>query len=357
VAGLFGATPKAGTIKELDHVTIGTSSFGKPVPIVYGTTRIAGNVLWMPKELWLKVPGQAAGKGGVDEGSPDTYYQGVAIGICEGPVSLGRVWRDKELFATLADVEKGAPFTFLSGTRTQSPWSGFGASGTTAFGQFQGPISGGLTVTLPAATTTVGSVQVRDADSTWFRSNRVAPGTESGFDHSISGNVVTFGGGAAGFTARISYITSTTNAGWVIGYGGTALVATPKLNLGSSNTLKNLSWEVNGFVGSGNVNPADIVADFLTNAEYGAGWPASLLEVVNGQDGTAASGYQRYCARWDSCSRPRSRSSGRRSSTCSGSSTRATPAFSRPATARSASSRSGTPRSEPTPPTRRPRTR
>jgi hypothetical protein len=295
VAGLFGGVPTPGSsIKELDHVAIGTSSQGKPVPIVYGTTRIAGNVIWMPKELWQKVAGQPAGKGGVDAGSQDTYYQGVAIAICEGPVTLGRVWRDKEVFATLADVETGTPFSFLSGTRSQSPWSFFG-TGQIRVSQVQQTLSG-TTVTLASTTTDVSTVQIRDVDSTWRPMVRVAPGSVVAGTYSVSGNVVTFDSGDGGLIVRISYVTNSVVSGWSVGYGGTAHVATSRLNLGNSNSLKNFSWEVNGFVGSGDVNPADVVYDFLTNTEYGCGWPTTDVEVDLGQDGTSASGYRRYCA-------------------------------------------------------------
>lgn len=70
------------------------------------------------------------------------------------------------------------------------------------------------------------------------------------------------------------------------GYSGTAYVTDTPMDLGSSPVLPNLSFEITGFLtgtatGSGfpnDANPGHVVADFLTNVRYGAGFPAALLD-------------------------------------------------------------------------------
>jgi hypothetical protein len=63
-------------------------------------------------------------------------------------------------------------------------------------------------------------------------------------------------------------------------YRGTVYAATGALDLGSSDSLPNMSFEVDGsLAGPGecsDINPADAVVDLLTNANYGAGWTAPI---------------------------------------------------------------------------------
>jgi hypothetical protein len=73
----------------------------------------------------------------------------------------------------------------------------------------------------------------------------------------------------------------------VIGYSGTAYVTGTPLQLGSSPALPNLSFEIYG-VEAGTAGPSyprdarpdRIVTDLLTNARYGAGFPAAHLDTA-----------------------------------------------------------------------------
>lgn len=71
----------------------------------------------------------------------------------------------------------------------------------------------------------------------------------------------------------------------VIGYSGTAYVSGTPMQLGSSPVLPDIQFEVTGFLAGtcgpnqpNDANPAQIITDFLTNARYGAGFPAALLD-------------------------------------------------------------------------------
>lgn len=83
-------------------------------------------------------------------------------------------------------------------------------------------------------------------------------------------------------------------------YSGTCHVTGTPMDLGSSPVLPNLSFEVTGFeVGTCgdayplDANPANVVQDFLTNARYGAGWPAANLDPDIATPGT--NNYGDYC--------------------------------------------------------------
>ncbi|HTQ35269.1 MAG TPA: phage tail protein [Stellaceae bacterium] len=72
----------------------------------------------------------------------------------------------------------------------------------------------------------------------------------------------------------------------VIAYSGTCYVTGTPLNLGSSSALPDISFEISGFARGtagpdfpNDARPDQIVADLLTNARYGAGFPAANLDV------------------------------------------------------------------------------
>src|SRR5579862_110074 len=81
-----------------------------------------------------------------------------------------------------------------------------------------------------------------------------------------------------------------------VAYAYTAYVYTETYKLGSSAALPNHNFEVAGILaytapgGLGDANPADIVDDFLTNAQYGLpGLPSSVI------DATSLAFYKTYC--------------------------------------------------------------
>ena len=74
----------------------------------------------------------------------------------------------------------------------------------------------------------------------------------------------------------------TRHAAKALGYSGTATIVANNFAMGNTATLPNFSFEVEGLLSpSGtngfDANPAAIVADFLTNPRYGAGFPETSL--------------------------------------------------------------------------------
>ena len=85
-----------------------------------------------------------------------------------------------------------------------------------------------------------------------------------------------------------------------LAYQGTAFLASASFNLGDSATIGNLSFEIIGILeGTGangiDADPALVIYDFLTNAQYGAGFnPASIdATTLFGAGGDAS--LQTYC--------------------------------------------------------------
>ena len=84
-----------------------------------------------------------------------------------------------------------------------------------------------------------------------------------------------------------------------LAYGGTCYVCAANYNLGSSASVNSTNFEVYGFFeGTGangiDADPAQVLYDFLTNAQYGVGIPASSINSAS-IFGNNSSSYQAYC--------------------------------------------------------------
>jgi hypothetical protein len=118
------------------------SALGAPIPICYGTCRVAGQYIWSPPLLeeentvTTEIGGGGGGflKGGGGGGSASLsettylYFMNAAVGICEGPISgIRRIWADTKLiFDSTGDAAGTAaryyPYMrFYYGTEDQAP--------------------------------------------------------------------------------------------------------------------------------------------------------------------------------------------------------------------------------------------
>ncbi|QQR68379.1 MAG: phage tail protein [Alphaproteobacteria bacterium] len=86
---------------RIDDLSVQTSTYGAPIPLLYGTMRISGNVIWStPLKETRNVKKSSGGKGGGKKSSQTTYSYSVsfAVGLCVGPVStVRRIWADTKL--------------------------------------------------------------------------------------------------------------------------------------------------------------------------------------------------------------------------------------------------------------------
>jgi len=112
-----------------------TSSYGVPIPRLYGKDAVFGNVFWIEnnqiKEVATKK--KTGGKGGGSKGSftEYSYYGTFALGVCLGPVAaIRRIWIGGKLFyngvtgsipTLIESTQRGAYFTAYLGTDTQEP--------------------------------------------------------------------------------------------------------------------------------------------------------------------------------------------------------------------------------------------
>lgn len=115
---LFGSSALPGIEgPRLTDLAVQTSTYGRMIPLVYGTVRLAGNVIWSrPIRETATTTTSTAGGGGsggrvTQTATTYSYSVSIAVAICEGPIdAVLRVWADaKQLDLSLGTyrIHKG----------------------------------------------------------------------------------------------------------------------------------------------------------------------------------------------------------------------------------------------------------
>jgi hypothetical protein len=206
---LFGGSTQAQSRTVASGVAIQSSIYGSVVPVIYGRTRVVGNLIWYGdfQAIAQNSGGSGGGKGGggggggKGGGGNTTYDYKASFLFALGEGTLGSVITVYE--SKTAKTWATSNLSFASGVTTQSPW-------------------GYLTSKHPAQ---------------------------------------------------------------ALAYAGTGYVYAAAYDLGTSAQLPNLSYEVTGLfpnaiAGLPDANPAYVVADVLTNARYGVGFPSARLQAL-----------------------------------------------------------------------------
>lgn len=109
----FALGSVAGTIVDpvrvqgprLEDLKVQGSSYGAPIPILYGTMRVAGQMIWTTD--LQETQHEEGGKGG-PQATTYSYSVSCAIGICEGPIAgIRRIWGDNKLVFDASDPSVG----------------------------------------------------------------------------------------------------------------------------------------------------------------------------------------------------------------------------------------------------------
>ena len=224
----FLRSPSTAAYPQYTGLQIQTSSGAVPISIVWGTNKIAPNVVWSDNFQIIAQNSKTGGKGGVFSG-PTTSYDyrsALVLGLCEGPIGgIDTVWNGQmiaNLTASQAAGKKGATnglgMTLFKGTSPQATW-------------------GYLTSAFPTQ---------------------------------------------------------------ALPYGGLAYVCNSNFDLGSSATIPSLWFEVYAYgAGSGangvDADPAAVIQDLLTNAQYGVGFPSASIDATTLLGSSGDSSYQTYC--------------------------------------------------------------
>lgn len=290
-----------------------TSIFGKPLSLVYGTHRIAGNVMGVFN--WQAHPVKSGGKGGkgsgggkFGSGSSDqqfTYTAAVQIALCQGPIiALKNVWLDKTKYQVAISTEVfviGSPgvnyqvkqhSNFLSdvGVVKQENYNvtvdDFGSPGLTTYSGVQrvslqkvGGSPGAGQYSLNTATGTYTFSSADNGKMVFMVYTWVSPTSWGTGNPMLDLNLSLF----RGDTGQTPWTYLTTNLpDQALTYKGVAYVANDNMDLGQSGIIPNYSYEVMGLKMYGNgildAEPSEILIDYLTDPDHGLqGWSLSDL--------------------------------------------------------------------------------
>jgi hypothetical protein len=237
---LFGGASQAATTPDYTGLQIQTAVNTLPIPIVWGMSKLAPNVVWYNNFQSQESgggKGSNGGKGGLFGSTSGavsyTYSAAVLLALCEGPIAgINQVWKNQSVY-TLS----GLGLSLFAGSTPQTMWS---------------------------------------------------------------------------------YL-STAYPAQALAYQGSAYVCASDYSLGDTATLDNHNFEVQGiYYGSGygqlqynssdtvgtgagyafvDADPALVVSDFLTNAQYGVGFPQASIDATSlfSASGGGDASYQTYC--------------------------------------------------------------
>lgn len=123
-AALFGPVSKSEG-PRLDDLSVQASTYGQPVPRLYGTVRVAGNLIWSSGLVETETTKVQGGKGGgaKTKTTSFTWHVDCAIALGKGPITaVKRIWADGKLFRDEAGVQKQATdLRVYPGSETQLP--------------------------------------------------------------------------------------------------------------------------------------------------------------------------------------------------------------------------------------------
>lgn len=126
----IASTAQASQQVAVSGLKLQSSAYGKVIPIVYGTTRVAPNLIWYGDFVAIaqsSSSGGGGGKGGAtgggggksgNSGTSYLYQTAVAFGFCEGPINaIGKVYVNKSV-TNIASLG----LSQFTGGYGQSPW-------------------------------------------------------------------------------------------------------------------------------------------------------------------------------------------------------------------------------------------
>ena len=121
IEALFGSGQKNISGPRLTDLTVQTSTDGAPLPIVYGTVRIAGNVIWSTGLEETAISHDVGGGSGLGGGGSYTTYSyktDAAVAICEGIITgIRKIWAGPKL---IYDISSSAQISSLIGSVSQT---------------------------------------------------------------------------------------------------------------------------------------------------------------------------------------------------------------------------------------------
>ena len=141
VASYFSADNTTDASQQtIADLRLQTAQYGVGIPIVVGSERVTGNIIWCTDKIPYQTKSvMGGGKGGGTTTSTTTGYKAsFAIALCKGPIlGISKVWQDGKLIVDSSTSVKKLIGTLYTGSNTQNPdatmQSHLGASNVPAY--------------------------------------------------------------------------------------------------------------------------------------------------------------------------------------------------------------------------------
>lgn len=302
---MAGSPTISSVTPQIGALTIQQSTYGLTIPVVWGRTRITGNLIWYGdyEAIPITTTTSSGGKGGsVTQSQTDwTYQASVMMALAEGPIlDVRSCWKGKQQFlGTNASTQNSQAVEVVTLPNVGSP--------TYTTVQHTTYIDG-VSVELYTPSSGDGSA------SSWDP-------LVKGIDYTVAAGVYTFLTAYAAKNVRVTYtytqtISNTTALGQInlalavgtqdqptwgflaaahnaqsLNYSGISYVYGNNYQLSPNAEVFNHSFEVDASLQFSSTipdaNPADVLKDFLSNPFYGADFPRANVDTLTD--------FQTYC--------------------------------------------------------------
>lgn len=102
---------------RLDDLEVTLSSYGTPIPIIYGTFRAAGNIIWATDLVEVATTTRQGGKGGGGQKVTNfSYYGNFAVALSGRDISsIKRIWANKKIIFDTSNPNNPTPTVLSDG--------------------------------------------------------------------------------------------------------------------------------------------------------------------------------------------------------------------------------------------------
>lgn len=101
---------------RLNDLQVQSSAEGVPIPVIYGTVRLAGNVMWALPITEVETTEEVSAKGGASQSTTGySYFGNFAVGLAAGPIGgIIRLWADTKLIYDATNGNTGGMYRYGS---------------------------------------------------------------------------------------------------------------------------------------------------------------------------------------------------------------------------------------------------
>lgn len=113
---------------RLEDLTVTLSTYGNPIPLIYGTFRASGNIIWASDLVEVSKTTSQGGKGGGGQKATNySYFGNFAVAVSGRNINrVKRIWANKKVIFDVDNANNPTPVTLSDGVSLSYDFSGRG---------------------------------------------------------------------------------------------------------------------------------------------------------------------------------------------------------------------------------------